>query len=387
MSRVLHVLPSPHPGGAERMALALAAAHRAGGLDVALLTFAEGDVSRMAREAGLPVILTPLDPARPVRAAMAAALGDAVGREEPDLVHSHVPLTHLICNRDLPRRGVPWVATVHGSWKQFAYAPQTVAKPWLKPYLLARHAAGDFWSTRHAPRVVAISEYVRRQLAAVGVRGPRVVTIHNGLAAGDAPLTQAAGRARMGIDPAALVIGSLGYFAPVKGFDMLIRAFGLLAPRYPALQLRIAGGDVLGESDVRQSLERLIATCNVAGRAKLIGPLDPRAGFLAALDIFVVSSRTEGFSLALADAMLHGQPSVVTSEGGCIEVARPGVEGLVFRSGDAVSLACELEKLIIDPDLRTRFGAAAHARATTHLTLSRCADDYAALYRRIVPHL
>jgi glycosyltransferase involved in cell wall biosynthesis len=385
MARVLHVLPPGHPGGAERMALSLAAAHRARGLDTALLTFAEGDVSRLARELGLPVILSELNPALPMRAAVAIAIRDTVRKDKPALVHSHVPLTHLICNRELPPLGVPWIATVHGSWKQFAYAPQTVQQPWRKPYLLLRHAAGDYWSLRQAARVVAISDYVRRQLAAVGVRGPRVVTVHNGLAVAAAPLLPAEGRARLGIDPQAFVIGSLGYFAPVKGFDVLIRAFGLLAPRYPELSLLIAGGDVMGESAVRQSLERLMTELKITARARLIGPLDPRAGFLSALDIFVVSSRTEGFSLALADAMQHGKPSVVTSEGGCTEVAQPNIEGLVFHSGSPASLAQELEKLITDPALRTRYGQAARERATTYLTLDRCAAEYTQVYRSITP--
>ncbi len=366
------------------MALSLAAAHCARGLDVSLLTFAEGEVSRVARELGLPVIITELNPRLSVRAGVAEAIRETVLRERPALVHSHVPLTHLICNRELPPLGVPWIATVHGSWKQFGYAPQTAGKPWLIPYLLLRHAAGDYWSTRRAAKIVAISDYVRRQLQAVGVRGPRVVTIHNGLAENPAPLSSADGRARLGIDPESLVIGSLGYFAPVKGFDLLIRAFALLAPRYPQLSLLIAGGDVLGARHVRQVIGMPPRELNITGRAQLLGPLDPRAGFLAALDIFAVSSRTEGFSLALADAMQHGKPSVVTSEGGCTEVARPGVEGLVFRSGSAASLARELETLITDPALRERFGRAARERAMTNLTLERCAAEYTAVYQGIL---
>ena len=64
-------------------------------------------------------------------------------------------------------------------------------------------------------------------------------------------------------------------------------------------------------------------------------------------------------------------------------MARPGQEALVFRSGDAASLARELETLIGDPALQARLGAAARERANTYLTLERCATEYETVYQSL----
>jgi glycosyltransferase involved in cell wall biosynthesis len=314
----------------------------------------------------------------------AESLKDSVTTFRPDLVHSHVPLTNLLCNRVLPALGTPWITTVHGSYRQFAHAPITVSKPYLKPYLLLRHAIGDFVTTRSATRVVAVSDYIKRELQSIAVPPQKIRTVLNGLPESVAAIPKLEARQLLNIPNDAFVIGAMGYFAPVKGFDVLIRAFAELQTNYPSLYLLIAGGDILGDTSVRLSLEKLIADLCPGGRARLLDTLDPKAGFLSALDIFAVSSRTESFSLGLAEAMQYGKPGVVTSAGGCVEVARPGKEGLVFQSGSVRALAAQIERLILDSRLRESLGRAAQVRASTCLTLHRCTDEYEAVYREAV---
>lgn len=388
--RILHVLSSPHLGGAEQVCLYLAEAQLAAGHDVALCAFQQGRMTEAAQAAGIPTICpdTGLQKAPLSRRArweaMAKGLREAMREFRPNLVHSHVPLTNLICHRVVPSFSVPWVATIHGSWKQFAYAPQTQRRPYLRPYLLLRHAVGDFLTTRSAARVVAVSDYVRRELGRVGVAPRRIVRIYNGLPENHARLPTEAGRKRQGIAPHALVVGSLGFLAPVKGFDLLIRAVAHLTPRYPQLLLLIAGGDVLGHGSVRQSLHRLVDNLSLEGQVQLLDTLNPQQGFLSALDIYVVSSRTEGLPLSLLEAMKHGKPSVVSSAGGCAEAARPGLEGLVFKSGNVESLAQTIERLIRDGGLRNSLGRAAQERVRSYLTLRRCADEYERLYADVL---
>jgi glycosyltransferase involved in cell wall biosynthesis len=176
----------------------------------------------------------------------------------------------------------------------------------------------------------------------------------------------------------------MGYHAPVKGFDLLARAFSRVAPRYSAARLLIAGGDVLGNDRPRRGLERLITRLGIGSQVQLLDAQDPRAGFMSALDLFVVASRSEGMPLVLLEAMWHGQPSLVTSAGGCIEAARPGRESLVFGSGDVADLAANLEILLRDSALRESLGKAAWARASASLTLSRCAHEYERLYSEVL---
>jgi glycosyltransferase involved in cell wall biosynthesis len=387
--RLLHVLSSPHLGGAERVCLDLAKAQRASGHEICVLFMSAGAGSRHAEKEGIPfTVAASADIVSFSRSrrwkAIARELERAAGQLRPQLVHSHVPLTHLVCNRVLPRISVPWIATMHGSWRQFAYAPRTFGRPYLRLFLLARHALGDVIATRSAARIVAVADSVKRDLQSMGLRPQRMVTIHNGLEPPASVLSQSEARTRLGLPSEAILVGSMGYHAPVKGFDLLARAFSRVAPRYPAARLLIAGGDVLGNDRPRRGLERLITRLGIGGQVQLLDAQDPRAGFMSALDLFVVASRSEGMPLVLLEAMWHGKPSLVTSAGGCIEAARPGRESLVFLSGNIADLAANLDILLRDSALRESLGKAAWARASADLTLSRCAREYERLYAEVL---
>jgi glycosyltransferase involved in cell wall biosynthesis len=384
--RILHVLASPHLGGAEWMCLYLAQEQQARGHDVHVHFFENGVASAKAQEMGLGVTIQNVTTySRRARwKGLANGLRRLLQTRPPEIVHSHVPLTHLICHRTVPRLKILWVCTMHGSWRQFAYAPQTVRRPYLKPYLLLRHALGDRLATRSAAHVVAISDYVKRELSTIGIAERRMTVVHDGLPPNAHPLLPSDARARLGLPTDSTIIGSLGFFAPVKGFDLLVRAFAPLASQNPRLLLLIAGGDVLGDTSHRQQLVRLISRLGLAERVRLIGSVDPQSGFLAALDIFVVASRSEGFSLSLIEAMQHGLPSVVTSAGGSLEAARPGKEALVFQSGDAADLSRNLENLLLERSMRETLGRSARERAETYLTIERCATDYDLVYNQVL---
>jgi glycosyltransferase involved in cell wall biosynthesis len=384
--RILHVLSSPHLGGAEQMCLHLVQAQIAAGHEVGIQVFEPGPVAEAARAAGA-MTLCPQVGAEPSTLsrrerwnAYARQLEKTIYDFRPQLIHSHVPVTHLICHRVAPQSSVPWIATIHGSWRQFGYAPQTHRKPHLRSFLWLRHALGDFVTTRSAASLVAVSDSGKRDLRLVGVPSKRMVRIHNGLPDNPDVLAKQSAREQLGIPPDAFLIGALGFMAPVKGYDLLVLAGKSLVANYPRIRIVIAGGDVLGNQIIRESLHELIERFDLQDHIQLRDMVDPKRGFLSALDIYVVSSRTEGMPLSLIEAMQHGKPSVISSAGGSSEAARPGLEGLIFKSGNARSLAHALEKLISDQDLRETLGSAAKARAANYLTLTRCAQEYEQLY-------
>lgn len=386
--KILHVLASPHLGGAETMCLALAAEQIRSGHAASLFLFRPGAVAERAAKLGIPALLHRPDGNVPAgkqqfRTKVGRALAAAVRQVAPDVVHSHVPLTNLISSRVLPSTGVPWVATIHGSWRQFGYAPETVGRPWLRPYLMLRHAAGDRFATRNAAGITAPSDYVRRQLLQLGIPAARVTTILNGTTPARASASAASLRQQWMIPGGKLIAGALGYFAPVKGFDVLIRAAAYLQHDQVPLHIVIAGGDVLGDNRYRRRLMQLIADLNVRDRVALLDAVDSSA-FLTAIDVFCISSRTEGLPLALLEAMHTGKPSVISSEGGSSEAARPDIEGLVFRSGDPRDLADRLRTIAADSRLRESLGQSAAARASTILTIERCAAEYEQLYMKLI---
>ena len=386
---ILHIISSAHLGGAERVCLDLVKGQQFSGHHAKILFLAHGTCSDQAEKEGIVSIISD-DPKLKSTTrshcwnAAVEALKKVAEDLKPHLVHSHVPFTHLACHRVLPKLGIPWVASMHGSWRQFAYSPQTVGHTYLRPYLVLRHAIGDALATRSAARIVAISDYVKRDLVRVGISARRITTIYNGLEPLISPLSIEAARARLNLPANVLIIGSMGYFAPVKGFDILVQAFAKIAAKHSTTLLVIAGGDTLGNEKPRREIERLILELGISERVRLLGMQDPRAGFMTALDVLVVASRTEGLGLTLLEAMWHGKPSIVTSAGGCREAARPEREGLVFRSKNPADLAEKLDRMLTDQALRESLGKAAWARASADLTLSRCTARYEDVYRNIL---
>ena len=387
--KVLHILPSVHLGGAERVCLDLAKAQQAAGNDVAVLFLTTGSAADFAKKAGINAVVAEHSGVRSaVRAqrwnAIRQVLRQFVERDKPQIVHSHVPLTHLACHRVLPKLGIPWVASMHGSWRQFAYAPQTVGRIYLRPYLMTRHAIGDTIATRSAACVVAVSDYVKKDFVRVGVSAERITTIYNGLEFTGIPLDASTARARLGLPMHAAIFGAMGHFAPVKGFDIFVEAFARVAQHHSTALLVIAGGDVLGNEKPRREIERLIARLGIQERVRLLGTQDPRAGFMAALDVLVIASRTEGMPLTLLEGMWHRKASIVTSASGCAEAARPEREGLVFQSGNPADLAEKMDRLLRNPAFRETLGQEAWARASSRFTITRCASEYEAVYRRVI---
>ncbi len=371
------------------MCHALASECQQRGHEVALFVFQSGKVKDEFEKAGIKVF-TPdfsdsIDPDRfTVRRVAKHGLEGTVRQWKPSLIHSHTPITNLICNKLLKNSIIPWIATIHGSWKQFGYAPETVSKPYLKPYLIVRHVIGSVIATTSAKRIIAPSNYVKRSLCQIGVSPQRISVVINGIPLRNNDISREQARSQLGAREHHLLIGSIGYFAPVKGFDLLIKAVSRLRKRGYDIKLFIAGGDVMGNTTVRENLQKLIESEQISNEVHLLGELSSTRLFLSALDVFVVASRTEALSLALVESMQYGLPSVVTSEGGPGEAARDGVESIVFQSGNVKDLADKLETLLNNPSMREAMGRAAAARASTYLTLSRCTDEYEKVYHEVV---
>jgi GalNAc-alpha-(1->4)-GalNAc-alpha-(1->3)-diNAcBac-PP-undecaprenol alpha-1,4-N-acetyl-D-galactosaminyltransferase len=135
---------------------------------------------------------------------------------------------------------------------------------------------------------------------------------------------------------------------------LLIAAFANVAPAFPDWRLVIAGDGV-----ERPALEALVADLGLSDRVSLPGVVDATA-HLADADLFVLSSRYEGFPNVLMEAMAAGLPVIAFDcQSGPSEVIRDGVDGLLVPPGDATALAVRMGQLMDDPDTRQRLGAAA----------------------------
>lgn len=144
-----------------------------------------------------------------------------------------------------------------------------------------------------------------------------------------------------------------------KGFDLLIRAFEPLAARFADWDIVIAG-----EGSQREALERSIRDEGLAGRVRLVGSVDGIQALMAQAEIFVLSSRYEGFPNVLLEAMALGR-CVVSFDcpSGPGEIIRPGHDGLLVAPEDVAALSAAIANLIQNDRLRGQLAVAARAGA------------------------
>jgi glycosyltransferase involved in cell wall biosynthesis len=146
---------------------------------------------------------------------------------------------------------------------------------------------------------------------------------------------------------------AVGRLHPVKGFDVLIRAFAMLAWHYDEWDLVI-----LGEGDERDALEQQVSEAGLQTRISLPGRVGNIADWYRSSDLYVLSSVTEGLSNTLLESMACGLPVVAFDcDTGPREIVRPGIDGILVRPvQDAEALAAHLSDMMAHPDRRLAYG-------------------------------
>ncbi len=148
---------------------------------------------------------------------------------------------------------------------------------------------------------------------------------------------------------------ALGRLDAVKGFDRLLEVFAEIAPVCPAWRLAI-----WGEGPERETLTALRERLGLADRVSLPGATTDPGEVLRAADLFVMTSRREGFPMALGEALACGLPAVsFDCPSGPRQLIRHEIDGLLVPDGDRDGLAQALCRLMCDDDLRARFAARA----------------------------
>ncbi len=215
------------------------------------------------------------------------------------------------------------------------------------------HGIGRIWSLLRrllypaAKAVVVQSEGVRGW-AEHFVPPERVAVIPN-------PIQPPPGGTRAGLPPSTRRVMAMGRLSDEKRFDLLIRAFGRCQSRHPEWSLII-----FGEGDERGRLEALVAEMGLLGWVTLPGRTKEPVTALRQADLFVMSSRYEGFPNALLEAMACGLPVISTDcPSGPREIIRNGIDGWLVPPGDVEALSAAMDRLMSDENERRRLGTRA----------------------------
>jgi len=171
---------------------------------------------------------------------------------------------------------------------------------------------------------------------------------------------------------------AVGRLDPVKNLQALLDAFALLAPAHPDWDLVL-----LGEGPERGALRAAVGAAGLAGRVILPGIVGNVGEWHARATLYVLTSRSEGFPNALAEALCHGVPAVsVDCDTGPRDIVRHGVDGLLVAPDDPAALARALDLLMGNHELRRQFALRA-AEARARFSIDRVAGMWEALFGQL----
>lgn len=355
--RIVHVVQGLAIGGQERLVVAMSRELARRGHEPVIVSLCRGGAVR-AQACGVPIV----DAVRAdgADASLVVRLASVLRALRADAVHTHnpAPLLHA-----MPAAIVAGVRRrVHTKHGVNVYGP------------------GALWSARAVVRavhaVVAVSAETAEVARAKERVPPRVLhVVPNGIPlAAFHPDTAARARIRaeLQIPPEAFVVGSVGRLAREKDYPLLVRA---AAPMLGEGVRLVLVGDGASRGEVERAIDRALAPF-----VTLTGARCDVADLLCAFDVFALSSRTEGFPLAVPEAMAAALPIVATRVGG-VPSAVPVECGVLVDSGDETALSRALSALAADRDRARSLGACARRHALAFFSIERTTDAYEALYR------
>ncbi len=238
--------------------------------------------------------------------------------------------------------------------------------------------------TTHLADAVTCSSEAARLAAVARAGGPadKYVTIHNGIDLDRFEARSVAARAKLGVPDGVPVIGTVSRLdEPIKGLSVLLEAMGRLIRQARFRDLRaVIVGDGPAAPMLRERSERL----GLARQVVFTGIRRDLPDILAVPDVYVQPSLSEGFGIAIVEAMAAGRPVVATRVGGIPEVVLDGKTGRLVPPGDAAMLATAIQELLQDRQRALEFGTAGRHRAMERFGIESMVEQHARLYQRLV---
>lgn len=376
--RIFHLLSGREKGGVARVVGAISHSFRA--LEAEVIVGVLGNTAAVL-PAGRRVVR--FGRTGPLDVLAAARLARFVRKERIAVVHTHnvtANLYGLLLKLLMP--SLIHIIHVHGNFTQILLDSRS---PRLKRFLLLR---GNARALRTCDRIIAVSSGVREFLALRFADVGKIHVINNAV---DVPyLEQEAGLPCTVVDVVAgrrndlrpggtptgpgRLVGVFGRLALVKNYPMFLRAARLVLQEEPATFV------IVGDGPERARLELVAADLGITANVRFTGWLANPYPLLAATDVVVSTSSTEGFPVGLLEALALGRPVVATDVGAVREIVREGTTGMVIPAGDAPALAGAIVRLLRDPSLCRALGARGREVARTEFSPAAMCDRVEEVY-------
>jgi glycosyltransferase involved in cell wall biosynthesis len=223
------------------------------------------------------------------------------------------------------------------------------------------------WKYNQVDRFLCASDAIRRMLADDGIAPERTVVVHDGVDVGRLSAVPAASiHEAFWLPHHAPVVANAAALVPHKGQRHLVEAAAIVVRQVPDARFVI-----FGEGELRESLERQIKSHNLEKHVLLAGFRADVLSLCKTIDLFVMSSITEGLGSAVLEAMACRKAVVGTEAGGIPEAVVHGETGLLVPPRNDPALAEAIVRLLQDASTRARFGEAGYRRVEEHFSAEK----------------
>jgi glycosyltransferase involved in cell wall biosynthesis len=366
MKNILHAIDTSGPGGAETVFLSLAT-----GLDPAryrsyAVIKSEGWVAEQLRKAGMRPFFANVRGSFNLR--YLYQLVRIVRRHKIDIIQSHLFGSNVYCSLAGLICRVPVISVFHGAVDVNPSSRLLRAK-----FSILR---------RGSTRIVYVSHSLGAAISKNGMLDTHAAqVIYNGVDTDVfQPRPDRSIRQQLGLADSDIVIGCMGNIRRPKGYDVLLHAAAQLVSHSPQYKFLIAG-DASGR--LYEELLQLRARLGLTQHVFFLGFRADVAGVLNNFDVFLLSSTSEGFSIATIEAMACGLPVVVTRSGGPEEIVTDREDGLLVDPASPAQIAAALESIATNAALRRQLGHRARATVIAKFSLAAMLRAYEKLYENL----
>jgi glycosyltransferase involved in cell wall biosynthesis len=364
---ILHTIETAGPGGAETVVLNLASRLDSSRFRSLVLLPREDWLSERLRERGVPTFFVDSKAWYDFR--LPVGMARLIRQENVNLIHSHLPGQNFYSCVVGPLTGCKTIVTYHGGIE-------------LSRSRGLRGAIQLGWVRRSADAVVVVCDHVGQMLRNARFPFEKIVRIYNGISV-EKFQVPANGRLRreLGLQNGAKLVGMVANLRETKGYEFFIQAARKVTDTMPETRF-VAVGDM--NPVIARPLLGLVERLGLQDRFIFLGFRSDVPEILSELDVFVLSSISEGFPLVALEAMAAAKPVIVTRSGGPQEIVEDGRTGLLIPPADPDALTEKICELFANPERAAALARTAREKVGSTFTLEKMIGNYEHLYERLM---
>jgi len=373
--KLLHLIETGGPGGAESVYLSLAQELPKRGMEVHNILLKDGWLAGKIRAISSHCEIIPSKGSLDV--VFVKQLMNYIRENEINIVHSHLFDANFYAALAAHFCQIPHIGTEHGDVHHHDKSGSRFEKIKVKTKLkILKHTKSV---------IVSVSKFTLEHLQhLISLPEERTPIVYNGIDGNRFKISRPKMtriRRELGIAENELFIGTVGNLYPVKGQKYLLHAFHQTASNHPDVHLGLVGrGRLLDE------LKETTRQLQVPEKVHFLGFREDIPELLAAMDVFVLPSLSEGMPVSILEAMASRTPIIASEVGGIGEMITHNKNGLLVPPRNVEKLAESLHLLVSDPALRKDLAAAAYETFTARFEVGEMIRQYQRLYNLMLIH-